>query len=112
MSEEDLLWKEFPSDLSVWELCVKEHEKTKRKAELWEDLKFILQKGKWEDRLTINQVLNTMSNIDDELKDSIPSTPLILHSTEITYQGKAQRCPICNGTGQVDSGFIIKPREL
>lgn len=105
MSERKPPWNEFPEDLSTWELCVEEYEKMERKAKLWEDLKFILQGGEWRSPLTINQVLITMNNIEEQLKDKIPSTPFITHSTKVISVGKAQRCPVCNGTGHVDSGF-------
>ena len=65
MSERKPPWNEFPEDLSTWEWCIKEYEKVNRKAELWEDLKAILQRGKWKDKLTISQVLTTMDSIEE-----------------------------------------------
>ena len=61
-------WSEFPEDLSTWNRCIEEHTAIKRKAELWEDLKYILHYGKWADWSTICQVLTQMENIEEQLK--------------------------------------------
>ena len=101
-------WDEFPEDLSTWEGCIKEHEKMERKAKLWGDLKHILKRGIWEDKSTIQGVLCTMDNIEEQLKGNIPATPFITHSVKIVSIGKAQRCPVCNGTG-ICRFWVLQP---
>lgn len=64
----DRLWmfKEFPKDHSTWEYCVEEFKKTKRRADLWDDLKHVLENGTWSDPETIGVVLTNMAYMESE----------------------------------------------
>ena len=42
------------------------YNKVKRQADLWDDLKYILENGKWSDDTTIGEVLIQMSNMEHQ----------------------------------------------
>jgi hypothetical protein len=68
MLQHDRLWmfKEFPKDHSTWECCVKEFKKTKRRADLWDDLKHVLENGTWSGPGAIEAVLTNMAYMESE----------------------------------------------
>ena len=68
MIHNDSTWMfdEFPEDQSTWDCCIAEFEKTKRRADLWDDLKHILEHGKWTDAKTIESVLTQISNMEKQ----------------------------------------------
>ena len=68
MLQHDHLWmfKEFPKDHPTWECCVKEFKKTKRRVDLWDDLKQVLENGTWSDLGTIEAVLTNMAYMESE----------------------------------------------
>ena len=62
MIHNDSTWMfdEFPEDQSTWDCCITEFEKTKRRANLWGDLKHVLKTGTWSDTATIQSILDNM----------------------------------------------------
>jgi hypothetical protein len=60
------MFEEFPDKYSVWECCVEEFKKTKRRADLWDDLKHVLENGTWNDPGTIEAVLTNMAYMESE----------------------------------------------
>jgi len=69
MVQHDTMWmfNEFPKDMSTWDYCVEVFRNTKRKADLWADLKHVLEHGEWTDAKTIESVLTQMSNMEEQI---------------------------------------------
>lgn len=60
------MFEEFPKDHSTWECCVEAFKKTKRRADLWDDLKHVLENGTWSNPETIEAVLTNMTYLESE----------------------------------------------
>ncbi len=69
-TDDPWMFDEYPDKYSMWELCVEAFKKTKRRADLWDDLKHVLKNGKWHDCRTIEAVLTNMDCMEYQIAKS------------------------------------------